>query len=95
MCLAIPGEILSIHGDTALERTGIIRFGSITKAANIALVPEATLGDYVLIHAGIAISIVQPKEAERLFDFLDAIKLDATKKAESCKTATSSGEAES
>ena len=73
MCLAIPGEILSTRGDTALERTGIIRFGSITKEANIALVPEATMGDYVLVHAGIAISIVQPEEAKRLFDFLDNI----------------------
>ena len=76
MCLAIPGEILSISGDSPVERTGIIRFGSITKEASIALVPEATIGDYVLVHAGIAISIVQAEEAQHLFDFLDEIRLD-------------------
>ena len=73
MCLAIPGKILSISGDSPVEQTGIIQFGSITKEASIALVPDATIGDYVLVHAGIAISIVQTEEVKRLFDFLDEI----------------------
>ena len=73
MCLAIPGEIRSISGDSALMRTGIIRFGAIEKEASLAFVPEAVVGDYVLIHAGVAISIIRPQEAKRIFDYLDQI----------------------
>jgi hydrogenase expression/formation protein HypC len=73
MCLAIPGEILSVSGDTALERTGKIRYGTIEKEASLAFVPEAAIGDYVLIHAGIAISIVREEDAMHLFKDLDDI----------------------
>jgi hydrogenase expression/formation protein HypC len=73
MCLAIPGEVLNISGATAMERTGTIRFGTIEKEASLAFVPEATIVDYVLIHAGIAISIVQQEEAARIFNYLDEI----------------------
>jgi hydrogenase expression/formation protein HypC len=73
MCLAIPGEIQSISGGAALERTGAIRFGTIEKEASLAFVPEAVIGDYVLVHAGVAISIVQQEEARRIFEYLDQI----------------------
>lgn len=73
MCLAIPGEIRSIHGKSALERTGIIRYGTIEKESSLAFVPDAAIGDYVLVHAGVAISIIKPEEARRIFDYLDQI----------------------
>jgi len=73
MCLAIPGEIRSISGESGLERTGTVRFGAIEKEISLAFVPEAVIGDYILNHAGIAISIVQPEEARRIFDYLDRI----------------------
>ncbi|MDT8397870.1 MAG: HypC/HybG/HupF family hydrogenase formation chaperone [Pseudomonadales bacterium] len=73
MCLAIPGEVRSIEGARAAERSGMIRFGTLEKRASLAFVPEARVGDYVLVHAGVAISIVQPEEARRLFDYLDSI----------------------
>ncbi|KFI21625.1 HypC/HybG/HupF family hydrogenase formation chaperone [Nitrosococcus oceani] len=73
MCLAIPGEVLSISGGTALDRIGTIKFGAIEKEASLAFVPDAAIGDYVLVHAGVAISIVQQAEAKRIFDYLDEI----------------------
>ena len=72
MCLAIPGEIIRTDG-AALERTGLVRFGAIEKEASLAFVPEAVAGDYVLVHAGVAISVVQPEEAQRIFGYLDEI----------------------
>ncbi|MCB1592314.1 MAG: HypC/HybG/HupF family hydrogenase formation chaperone [Alphaproteobacteria bacterium] len=72
MCLALPGEIITISGE-ALERTGRVRFGAIEKEASLAFVPEAVAGDYVLVHAGVAISIVQEEEAQRIFAYLDEI----------------------
>ncbi len=73
MCLAIPGEILKISSGSALECTGTIKFGAIEKEASLAFVPEAVTGDYVLVHAGVAISIVQEEEAQRIFNYLDEI----------------------
>jgi hydrogenase expression/formation protein HypC len=73
MCLAIPGEVRAISGDTLLERTGSIAYGSIIKQASLAFVPEARIGDYVLVHAGVAISLIAQTEAQRIFDYLDRI----------------------
>jgi hydrogenase expression/formation protein HypC len=70
MCLAIPGEIISVTGDDPLTRTGRVRFGGIVKAVNLAYVPEATIGDYVIVHVGFAISIVDGQEAARVFEYL-------------------------
>ena len=70
MCLAIPGKILSVTNDDPLLRSGRVRFGGVIKEVNLACVPEATPDDYVLVHVGMAISIVDPEEAERVFGFL-------------------------
>ena len=70
MCLAVPGKILSIAGDEPLMRTGKVSFGGIVKEANLAFVPEAAVGDYVLVHAGCAISTVDEQEAMRVFEYL-------------------------
>ena len=70
MCLAIPGEIVSIAGDDPLLRMGRIRYGGIVKEASLACVPKAEVGDYVLVHVGLAISRLDADEAERVLTAL-------------------------
>ncbi len=80
MCLAVPGKILSISGDDPLTRTGRASFGGIVKEVNLAYVPEANVGDYVLVHVGFAISIVDEGEANSVFEYLqDMGELDELK----------------
>lgn len=73
MCLAIPGELLSISGDDPLTREGRVRFAGIVKSANLAFTPEASIGDFVLVHAGFAISVIDEVEAERTLALLDEL----------------------
>ena len=70
MCLAIPGKIVSIRGEDPLERTGKIDFGGILKNASLAYVPEANVGDYVIVHVGFALSRVDEAEAQKIFEYL-------------------------
>jgi hydrogenase expression/formation protein HypC len=70
MCLAIPGEILSVSGDDPLTRLGRVSFGGVVKEISLAYVPEANIGDYVIVHAGFAISTLDAGEAQRVFDYL-------------------------
>jgi hydrogenase expression/formation protein HypC len=71
MCLAIPGKVIEIReGANLLERTGRVDFGGIFKEVNLAYVPEAVIGDYVIVHVGFAISKVDPVEAHRVFEYL-------------------------
>ena len=74
MCLAVPGQILSIEGEDELTRQGRVRFGGIVKLVNLAYVPEAVLGDYVLVHAGFAITTVDEAEALRTLRYLSEIE---------------------
>ena len=70
MCLAIPARIVALNG---LEAT--VDLGGVRKTISIALVPEAQLEDYVIVHVGHAIGLVDPEEARRtleLFAELDA-----------------------
>ena len=74
MCLGIPGKILSINeGDDALSRTGKVSFGGAVKEAGLAFVPEAKVGEYVIVHAGFALSVVDEEEAQKILDDLKAI----------------------
>ncbi len=70
MCLAVPGKILSIEGADPLLRTGRVDFAGIVKQINLSYVPEAKIGDYVLVHVGFAISTIDEKEAQQVFDYL-------------------------
>jgi hydrogenase expression/formation protein HypC len=70
MCLAIPGRIVSISGQDPLERTGKIDFSGILKEASLAFVPEAKVGDYVIVHVGFALSRVDEDEANKVFEYL-------------------------
>lgn len=73
MCLAIPGMVEMIVENTPLDRRATVRFGGITKTVNMAFVPEAQVGDYVLVHVGVAISTIDAKEAEQVFRYLEEI----------------------
>ncbi len=74
MCLAVPGEIVSIDGDEPLDRTARVRFGGIIKDVSLMCVPEACVGDFVLVHVGMAISQIDEDEARRVFEYLDQIE---------------------
>ena len=74
MCLAIPGKIESIAGDDSLSRTGRINFGGIIKEACLACVPEAQVGNYVIVHAGLALSRVDEEEAKKVFQYLEQMQ---------------------
>lgn len=70
MCLAIPGQIMSINEGEALARTGRVNFGGIIKEVSLACVPEACVGDYVIVHVGFAISTLNEAEAHQIFAYL-------------------------
>ncbi len=71
MCLAIPGKITQIDNKTAdIFRMAKVSFSGIIKDVNLAMIPEAKIGDYVLVHVGSAISIVDEKEAKITLDIL-------------------------
>jgi len=69
MCLAVPGRVDSITGDD-LMRMGRVDFGGVIKEINLAYTPEARIGDYVLVHVGFAISVIDETEAGRIFAHL-------------------------
>ncbi len=70
MCLAIPGKILSVAGDEPLQRSGRVSFGGVVKEVNLAYVPDAVIGDYVIVHVGFALSKVDEEEARQTFEYL-------------------------
>jgi len=70
MCLAIPGKVVSISGEDPLTRIGRVNFGGIIKEACLAYVPEVTVGDYVIVHVGFALSKVDEDEAQKVFEYL-------------------------
>jgi hydrogenase expression/formation protein HypC len=76
MCLAVPGQIIEISGDEPETRVGRVRFGGILKDVNLAFVPEARHGDYVLVHVGFAITRIDEAEAARVFAYLKEIDSD-------------------
>lgn len=70
MCLAVPGKIMSIEGGDPVFRRGRVNFGGIVKDVNLSYVPEAKIGDYVIVHVGFALSIVDEAEAHKVFEYL-------------------------
>ena len=78
MCLAIPGQVLSIEGDDELTRQGRVVFGGIIKSINLAYAPEAVVGDYVLVHAGFAIAIIDAEEARVTLEYLAEMPAEMT-----------------
>ncbi|MGO9359523.1 MAG: HypC/HybG/HupF family hydrogenase formation chaperone [Xanthobacteraceae bacterium] len=70
MCLAVPGQLLSIEGDDPLVRQGRVSFAGLVKSVNLAYVPEAKVGNYVLVHAGFAITVIDEADALRTLAYL-------------------------
>ena len=69
VCLAIPGKILEIQ-ELGQMRAARVQFGGIVRQVSLDFVPEAGLGDYVMVHVGFAISRVDSSEAERTYKLL-------------------------
>lgn len=69
MCLAIPGQIVESFEDKGMKMARV-RFGGIVRSACLEYVPEAVVGDYVLVHVGFAISRVDAEEAARTYAVL-------------------------
>lgn len=72
MCLAVPGQIISLSNDTdSLARTGRVNFSGIVKEISLAYVPEAKINDYVIVHAGFALSVLDEAEAQASLEAFD------------------------
>lgn len=74
MCLAIPGKLLEISGDDPLLRSGKVSFDGLVKEVNLAYTPEAEIDDYLLVHVGFAISVIDETAAQKVFQYLDEIE---------------------
>ncbi len=74
MCLAVPGQIVSISEGDAMTRKGRVSFGGLIKEVFLAYVPEAEVGDYVIVHVGFAISRINEEEARRTLQYLDQLE---------------------
>jgi hydrogenase expression/formation protein HypC len=81
MCLAVPGRLVDTSGGDALTRSGRVDFGGLIKEVSLALVPEARVGDYVLVHVGFALTRVDEAEAQRVLDALRQIDALAVEEA--------------
>ena len=71
MCLAVPGKIIEIQtGENPLFKTGKVSFDGVFREVNLTAVPEANVGDYVLVHVGMALSVIDEEEAQETLNYL-------------------------
>lgn len=70
MCLAIPAQLVDCNEAEGRDRAGVIEFGKVRKSISLAFVPDARPGDYVLVHTGFAIQVIDQHEADRLLGYL-------------------------
>jgi len=73
MCLGVPGRVTEITDNEIGMKMGKVDFGGISKEVCLAYVPEVRVGNYVIVHVGFAISILDEKEAKQIFDYLNQI----------------------
>lgn len=74
MCLAIPGKVVAITAQLdETFRFAKVSFGGVMKEVNLAMLPDARVGDYVLVHVGVAISKVDEEEALKTFEYIKQI----------------------
>lgn len=74
MCLAIPGKIISIRDtEDPLFKSGKVSFDGVLRDINFAAVPEAKVGEYVLVHVGMALSVIDEKEALKTLEYFKEI----------------------
>lgn len=74
MCLAVPGKIINISGDDPLLKTAKVSFGGVIQTVSLAYVPDATIGDYVVVHVGFALSILNENAAQQTLDELQTLQ---------------------
>ena len=70
MCLGVPGEVIEIRDDPLGMTMGKVSFAGIVKDVCLAYTPQARAGDYVVVHVGFAISIIDEAEAKQVFEYL-------------------------
>ena len=74
MCLAVPGRIISIKAsDDILFKSGKVSFDGVIREVNLAAVPDAKVEDYVLVHVGMALSIIDEEEALKTLGYFKEI----------------------
>lgn len=73
MCLAVPGRVESIEGEDPAFRRGKVDFGGVRKDVSLAYTPAVTVGDYVLVHVGFAIEVIDEQQALRNRKTLDEL----------------------
>jgi len=76
MCLAVPGRIESISGDDPIVRMAKVSFGGVVKDVSLAYVPEAVVGDYVIVHVGFALNRLDEDEARKVFEILNELEIE-------------------
>lgn len=76
MCLGIPGKVVEWLDRDLVVGQALVEFDGVRRACHMACVPDAGVGDYVIVHAGVAISRVDPAEAQRVFQLLAQLKDD-------------------
>ena len=75
MCLAIPGLIVEVTESTDdLLRTARVDFSGVVKHVSLACTPEARVGDYILVHAGMALNTIDEEEAARTLELIREIE---------------------
>ncbi len=75
MCLGVPGRLIEWLDRDPLFAIAKVDFGGVAKACHMACVPEAKIGEYVIVHAGVAIALVEESEANRIFEELRRLNL--------------------
>lgn len=73
MCLAVPGKVISLSQDELGWHQGKVSFGGVIKLVSLAYVPAVKVGDYVIVHAGFALSILEPQAAEETLEYLNQL----------------------
>jgi len=76
MCLAVPGRIESISGDDPIVRMAKVSFGGVVKDVSLAYVPEAVVGDWVIVHVGFALNRLDEDEARKIFEILNELEIE-------------------
>ena len=73
MCLAVPGKLIEVTEGDPVTRMGRVDFGGVVREVSLAYTPEAKVGDYVVIHVGFALSVLDEEEAKRTLEDFAAI----------------------
>ncbi len=74
MCLGVPGEILELHDGPGGLRHGTVRFGGADRDVCLEYVPEAQVGDFVIVHVGLALTVLSREDAEETFGYLEEME---------------------